>query len=100
MSERVQLHIANWMKQLELPATVELRYRTEVVDSVLVEENSPFEALACELYDSAEQDAITEGKSRKYTLIAITSKDERYVCPITIQHRIDKTAVDLVTALS
>lgn len=99
--DRLQLHIAAWMRQLTLPAVVELRCRDEVVDSVNVpDENAPFDSLAADLLETSTIDAQDEGKSRAYTLVAIDANEERYFCPLRIRRRVDKSAGELLAALA
>lgn len=83
-----------------LPATVELRCREDVIDSVIASEDSDFAALAADLIDAAEADALTEGKTRNYTIVAINARDERYLCRQRIRRRVDKSAGDLVGVLA
>lgn len=98
--DRLQLHIADWMRQLALPATVELRCRQEVIDSVNVADDSELTALATDLLESATTDAQDEGKTRVYELVGIDARNERYICPLRIRRRIDKTAGDILAALA
>jgi hypothetical protein len=84
-----------------LPATVELRCREEIVDSVTVESpEADCGVLAADLLESSATDAADEGKTRVYTLVGITSAGERYVCPLRIRRRVDKSAGELLATLA
>ena len=98
--DRLQLHIAEWMRQLDLPSTVELRCRSEIVDSVVVTADASFDTLAADLLESSATDAADEGKTRSYELVAIGENRERIICPLRIRRRIDKSAGDLIATLA
>src|SRR5262245_5486286 len=103
--ERLQKHIADWMRGLgedgKLPAEVELRAKDEVIDSVGIVKDSPFEDYAKDLLDAASGNSLDEGKSRTYQLVAITeATQERWFCNLRIRKRVERSAGDLVQALS
>lgn len=99
--ERLQLHIAEWMKQLALPATVELRCREEIVDAVSVDSlDADFPALAADLLESSSTDAADEGKTRVYQLVAVCVNSERHICPLRIRRRVDKSSGELIATLA
>jgi len=98
--ERLQLHIADWMRQLALPSTIELRCKDEIIDSVIVSDGCAFDTLAADLLEAATVDAADEGKTRVYMLIGIGENRERYPCPLRIRRRIDKSAGDLIAVLA
>lgn len=99
--ERLQKHLADWMRTLELPATVELRCRDEVIDDVPLTKDCPFEDYAKDLIDAATTDSLNEGKSRTYQLVAIVdATDERWIAPLRIRRRVERSAGDLVQTLA
>lgn len=98
--ERLKIHIADWIKQLNLPATVELRCRDEVIDSVTADSSADFGLLASDLLEASATDAADEGKTRAYTLVAIDADSLRFVCPLRIRRRVDKSAGELLAALA
>lgn len=99
--DRLQGHIATWMQTLAVPATVELRCRAEIVDSVVIADGeAAFSQLAADLLESSATDAADEGKTRVYELVGIDANSERYICPLRIRRRIDKTAGELLASLA
>lgn len=97
---RLAEHIAKWIETLSLPSTVELRCRDEIVDSIEVEAGAPFAQYGADLIESAGNDALEEGKTRSYVLVGINEAQERYICPLRIRRRVDRSAGELVATLS
>lgn len=100
MDDRLAEHIGKWLESQEFPSTVELRCRSEIIDSIVITKESEYQAMAVDLIESASNDAFSEGKTRTYQLVAITERGERTICPLSIRRRIDKTASDLVALLT
>jgi len=98
--DRLQIHIASWMKQLEFPSVVELRCAQEIIDDVTVDAESDYAALANDLLESASSDAFSEGKSRNYNLVAIDAQQRRFPCSLRIRRRIDRSAAEVLTVMS
>ncbi len=98
--ERLQIHIAAWLKGRASPYIVELRCNSEIVDDVPIEDECDYNAVANDLLESATNDAFNEGKSRTYTLMAIEPDGQRFPCSLRIRRRIDRSAGEVLTILS
>lgn len=89
---------AAWLYERGLPCA-ELRYGTEVIDVFTLPEGAEWDesvsyAVAEQFCDSATDDAASEGKKRRYTIVAIASDGQQYVCPVPIVRRPDRGGND------
>lgn len=92
--------IVEWLKSLAVPSTVEVRFRDEIVDAIVLDDRVGPDDVAEELDQAAESDAADIGRTRVYTLVAINEGGERYVCPLRIRKRVDRSKADLVGTLA
>lgn len=94
--------VCEWVKTLERPCVVELRFREgEIVDYVQLPatDDVNIESLVEDLETSASDDAYDAGKTRVYTLVAVDEKGQRWLCPIKVRVKIEKGQTELIQTL-
>lgn len=82
--------ITEWLLTLTRPSTVEVRYKDEIVDHVILTEGSNCEDLTDELLEFIKEDAEEAGRTRVYMLISIDEQSQRFVLPLRIRHVIER----------
>lgn len=92
--DRLVSRINEWLLTLDKPCAVELRCKDEIIEAIELTEESGSD-FGQELLDAATDDSSSEGKTRVYTLVAITSESQRYECPLRIRRKVERGQVEL-----
>ena len=81
-------HIADWLKSLEGGGTVQVRHRSEIIESVPLD--TDHDSIADELIEIARNDARDLGRTRAYTFTHVNTAGEHVDCPISVRHKVNR----------
>lgn len=96
--DRLVSRINEWLLTLEKPCAVELRCKDEIIDSIELTDESGCD-FGQELIDAAADDSTSEGKTRVYRLVAITSDGRRFECPLRIRRKVERGQTEVFSKM-
>lgn len=95
-----QKRVKEWLDSLSKPSTIEVRYRDEIVDALVLTDDANTDAMADELLDFCREDGEQAGRSRVYSMVSIDETNQRWVLPLRIRQNVDKASHEMQRELA